>query len=97
MQILTTTTQSYKKKKTHCLPHFSREYCESDRLWRGEKEKIIALGKIINVEGGILHGVIICEGCVSLEVQKSHDNEYVFFKSVELDDILIKMIEEDCR
>ena len=29
---------------------------------------------------GTLHGVIMCEGCVSLEMQRSHDDEYVLKK-----------------
>ena len=44
-----------------------------------------------------LYGVIICEGCVFLEVQRSHDDEYVFLKYVELDDTPIKKVEEGCR
>jgi hypothetical protein len=41
-----------------------------------------------------LYGVIIYEGCVSLEVQKGADDEYVFFKSVEMDDPPLRKIEE---
>ena len=41
-----------------------------------------------------MHEVIIYEGCVSLEVQMSHDNEYNIFKNVELNDFPIKKIEE---
>ena len=37
------------------------------------------------------------EGCVSLEVQRSDDDEYVLFKSVQLDDTLIKKIGEGCK
>ena len=44
--------------------------------------------------GGALHGAIIYEGYVSLEVQKSEDDEYVLFKSVEMDDPLLRKIGE---
>jgi hypothetical protein len=47
-----------------------------------------------NVEGGIFHGAIIYEGCVSLEVQKSEDDKYVLFRSVEMDDPLLRKIGE---
>ena len=36
----------------------------------GEEEKVVACGKLMNVEGGLLHGVPIYIGCVSLEVLK---------------------------
>lgn len=38
--------------------------------------------------------ITIYEGWVSLEVQKSHDDEYIIVKSVELDDPLIRKSEE---
>ena len=60
----------------------------------GEEEKLVAHGKVKNVEGGTLHGAVIYEGCVSLEVQKSEDDEYVLFKSVEMDDPPLRKIGE---
>ena len=42
----------------------------------------------------ILHGVLIYKTCMFLEVQRSHDDEYVIFKSIKLDDTPIKNIEE---
>jgi hypothetical protein len=60
----------------------------------GEEGKLIAHGKVKNVEGRILHGAIIYEGCVTLEMQKSEDDEYVLFKSVEMDDPPLWKIEE---
>ena len=44
--------------------------------------------------GGTLHDAIIYEGCVSLEVQKSENNEYILFKSVEMDDPPLRKIGE---
>ena len=55
---------------------------------------MVAHRKTTNVKEGILHEVITCEDCVSLEVQRSHNNEYSLFKSVELDDPSIKKIGE---
>jgi len=43
---------------------------------------------------GTLYSVIIYEGCMSLEVQKSADDEYVFFKSLEMDDPPLRKIGE---
>ena len=41
-----------------------------------------------------MHGVIIYEGCVSLESQKNEDDEYVIFKSVKIDDLPLQKIGE---
>ena len=60
----------------------------------GEKGKLVAHGKVTNVQGGTVHGVPIYEGCVSVEVYKSEDDEYVFFRSVEIDDPYIRKIDE---
>ena len=60
----------------------------------GEEGKLVAHGKVKNEEEGILHGAIIYEGCVSSEVQKCEDDEYVIFKSVELDDPPLRKIGE---
>ena len=59
------------------------EYYKKDGLGRGK-------GK----NNGILHEVIIYEGSVSLEVQKSHDNKCNLFESIEFDDISNKKIAE---
>ena len=42
----------------------------------------------------ILPGVLIYKTCMFLEVQRSHDDEYVIFKSIKLDDTPIKNIGE---
>lgn len=52
----------------------------------GEEGKLVAHGKVINVQGGTVHGVLIYEGCVSVEVHKSEVDKYVLFRSVEMDD-----------
>ena len=61
---------------------------------KDEDEKVVAHGKLTNVEGSILHGVIMFSSCMSLEVQRSHNKEYVLFKSIDLDDPSIKKIGE---
>lgn len=63
---------------------------------RGKRKKWLQW-KTTNVEGDTLHEVIVYEGCVSLEVEKSHDDEYNIFKGVKLDDPPIKKIEEVIR
>lgn len=60
----------------------------------GKEEKLVAHEKMTNMERGTLHGVITYEGCMPLKVERSHNDEYVHFKSVEFDDPLIKKIEE---
>lgn len=52
----------------------------------GEEEQVVGIGKVINLEGAKLHGVTIPEGCVSVEVQKSNNDDYVLYASVDLDD-----------
>lgn len=46
------------------------------------------------MEGVTLHRVTIYEGCVSLEVQRSHGDEYVLFKNVELNGPPVKKIKK---
>lgn len=60
----------------------------------GEEGKLVAHGKVMNLEGGTVHGVPIYQGCVSVEVNKSIDDEYVLFASVEMDDPPIRKIGE---
>ena len=50
----------------------------------GEEEKLIAHGKMINVERRTVHEVPIYEGCLSMEMHKSEDDEFVIFKCVEM-------------
>ena len=59
-----------------------------------EEGKLVAHGKVMNVEGETMHEIIIYAGCVSMEVQKNENNEYVIFRSVEMDDPPIQKIEE---
>ena len=60
----------------------------------GEEGKLVAHGKVMNLQGGTVHGVPIHQGCVSVEVNKSVDDEYVLFASVEMDDPPIRKIGE---
>jgi hypothetical protein len=60
----------------------------------GEKGKLVAHKKVMNVQGGTVHGVPIYEGCVSVDINKSKDDEYVLFRSVEMNDPPIRKIGE---
>ena len=60
----------------------------------GEEGRVVAHGKVINVKGGIVHGVSIYAGCVSAEVKCCEDDDYVLFKSVETDDPPIRKMRE---
>jgi hypothetical protein len=51
-----------------------------------EEEKVVAIGKVKNVEGGSLHGVTIEEGCALVQITKCLDSVYMLFKSIDLDD-----------
>ena len=67
------------------------KFCEGDDVEimgvaDGEEGQVVAIGKIVNLEGGRLHGVTIPEGCVSVEVQKTNNNDYLLYCSVDLDD-----------
>lgn len=59
-----------------------------------EEEKVVAQGTVKNVEGGLLHGVTIEEGCVSLQVTKSVDPSYMLFKGIDLDDPPVTIVGE---
>jgi hypothetical protein len=52
----------------------------------GEEEQVVGIGKMINLEGAKLHGATVPEGCVSVEVQKSNNDDYILYSSVDLDD-----------
>ena len=60
----------------------------------GEEGKLVAHGKVTNIQGGTVHGVPIYEGCVSVEVARSEKDEYVISNSVEMDDPPIRKIGE---
>ena len=55
----------------------------------GEEEQMVGNGKVVNVEGGKLHGFTIPEWCVSVEVQKTNIDDYLLYCSVDLDDLPI--------
>ena len=52
----------------------------------GEEGKTIRYGKVMNLQGGTVHEIPIYQGCVSVEVNKSENDEYVIFRSMEIDD-----------
>jgi hypothetical protein len=49
-------------------------------------------GRVTNLPGGIMHGVSISEGTVSVEVLRSHDDAYVLYQSIMLDDPLVTKV-----
>jgi len=51
----------------------------------GEQEHVVGIGKVVNLEGAKLHGVTIPKGCVSVEVQKSNNDDYLLYSNVDLD------------
>ena len=60
----------------------------------GVEGKLVAHGKVTNVQEETVHEVPIYKGCVSVEVHKSEDDDYVFFRSVEMNDPPIRKIGE---
>lgn len=58
----------------------------------GEEDKVVALGKVQNVAGASLHGKTIIAGTVSVEVQKSLDDDYSLFAPVDLDDPPVTLV-----
>ena len=58
----------------------------------GEEGSLVAYGKVINVQRETVHGFLIYERCMVVEVHKSEDNEYVLFRSVKIDDPPIRKI-----
>jgi hypothetical protein len=67
------------------------KFCKGDDVEimgvaNGEEEQVVGNGKVVNLEGGRLHGVAIPEGCVSVEVQKTNIGEYLLYCNVDLDD-----------
>ena len=59
-----------------------------------EEGKVVARGKVKKVEGGLLHGLSIEEGCISVQVTESVDPSYMLFRSVDLDDLPVTIIGE---
>ena len=41
-----------------------------------------------------MHGVVICEGIVSMEVLRSHNDAYLLYQSIILDDPQITKIDD---
>jgi hypothetical protein len=60
----------------------------------GKEEKVIATGKVMNVEGGTLHTRMIEERCVSLEITKSEDDSYVLYKTLDFDEDAVTTVGE---
>ncbi len=47
---------------------------------------LVGDGRVTSLPRGTVHGVPITEGTVSVEVLRSHDDAYVLYKSIMLDD-----------
>jgi hypothetical protein len=50
---------------------------------KGEDEKVVAEGQVMNLEGDTLHCKVIEEGCLSVSITKSHDDAYELFENVD--------------
>ena len=51
-----------------------------------EELLLVRNGRVTSLSGGTVHGVSISEGIVSIEVLRSHDDAYVLYHSIMLDD-----------
>ncbi len=51
-----------------------------------EESLLVGEGRVTTLPGGTLHGVVIAEGTVSLAVLQSHDDKYMLYKPLMLDD-----------
>ena len=51
-----------------------------------EESLLVRDGRVTSLPRGAVHGVVICEGIVSVEVLRSHDDAYVLYRSIMLDD-----------
>lgn len=60
----------------------------------GDEEKLIAHGKVINLERETVHEVLIYKGCLFVKAHKTEDDEYVLFKNVKIDDPPMQKIGE---
>jgi hypothetical protein len=56
------------------------------RIGVDEEPLLIGDGRVTNLPGGTVYEVVICEGTVSVEVLRSHDDAYVLHRSIMLDD-----------
>jgi hypothetical protein len=56
------------------------------RIGIDEESLLVGDGRVTSLLGEIVHGVVICEGTVSVEVLRSHDDAYVLYRSIMLDD-----------
>jgi hypothetical protein len=59
-----------------------------------EESLLVGEGMVTTLTGGTLHGVVIAEGTVSLAVLASHDDAYVLYKPLMLDDPPVSKIGE---
>ena len=57
-----------------------------------EESLLVGDRRVMSLSGGTLHGVVISEGTVSVEVLQSHDDAYVLYRSIMLDDPLVTKI-----
>jgi hypothetical protein len=51
-----------------------------------EESLLIGDGRATSLPGGTVYGVVICEGTVSVEELRSHDDAYVLYRNIMLDD-----------
>ena len=75
------------------MPAFaSRDIVKIMGIGIDEESLLVGDGRVMSFPGGTLHGVVIFEGTVSVEVLQSHDDAYVLYRSIMLDDPLVTKI-----
>jgi hypothetical protein len=68
------------------LPFVAGDVVQIMGIGVDEESLLVGEGRVTTLPGGTLHGVVIAEGTVSLAVLQSHDDKYVLYKPLMLDD-----------
>jgi hypothetical protein len=68
------------------LPFVAEDVVQIMGIGVDEESLLVGEGRITTLPGGTLHGVVIAEGTMSLAVLQSHDDGYVLYKPLMLDD-----------
>ena len=68
------------------LPFVAGDVVQIMGIGVDEESLLVGEGRVTTLAGGTLHGVVIAEGTVSLAVLQSHDDKYVLYKPLMLDD-----------
>ena len=68
------------------LPFVAGDIVQIIDIGVDEESLLVGEGRVPTLPGRTLHGVVIAEGTVSLAVLQSHDDGYVLYKPLMLDD-----------